>query len=378
MTDQLSPRQMLLSGLVKDGTLRMCWDRGVLGQALPSRGRRASLDRVRGMMLGLAIGDALGNTSEGKLPGVRRSRYGEIQNYVPNRHAGGRQVGLPSDDTQLAFWILQHLLEHGRIEPESLAELFCSHKIFGSGHTLRAFARAWRVEKNWKKATQPSAGNGALMRTAATLLPHLREGSSDLWVDAVLATAITHNDPAAIASSVAFVGMLGDLLAMDGPPAASWWVERFVARARPIEGEATAYEPRGGPLRGKWRGPLWRLVDEKVPPAIGLPLIEAAETWYSGAYLLETVPSVLHILARHAADPREAIVRAVNDTKDNDTIAAIVGAAVGALHGEQALPAEWREGLLGRVVADIPDRRVFDLLDEAGRRFVHDEPRRAA
>ena len=34
----------------------------------------------------------------------------------------------------------------------------------------------------------------------------------------------------------------------------------------------------------------------------------------------------------------EAIVRAVNDTRDNDTIAAIVGAAVGALHGKSALP----------------------------------------
>jgi ADP-ribosylglycohydrolase len=45
------------------------------------------------------------------------------------------------------------------------------------------------------------------------------------------------------------------------------------------------------------------------------------------------VPSVLHILAMHGDDAEEAIVRAVNDTRDNDTTAAIVGAAVGALHG---------------------------------------------
>jgi len=48
---------------------------------------------------------------------------------------------------------------------------------------------------------------------------------------------------------------------------------------------------------------------------------------------METVPSVLHILCRHADDPNEAIVRAVNDTWDNDSVAAIVGAVVGALHG---------------------------------------------
>ena len=42
------------------------------------------------------------------------------------------------------------------------------------------------------------------------------------------------------------------------------------------------------------------------------------------------------ILMRHGEDPEEAIVRAVHDTQDNDSIAAIVGAAVGALHGRRA------------------------------------------
>ena len=67
-------------------------------------------------MLGLAIGDSLGNTTEGQLPASRRP----IVNYQPNRYASGRAVGLPSDDTQLAFWTLEHLLEHDRIVPERL------------------------------------------------------------------------------------------------------------------------------------------------------------------------------------------------------------------------------------------------------------------
>jgi ADP-ribosylglycohydrolase len=94
---------------------------------------------------------------------------------------------------------------------------------------------------------------------------------------------------------------------------------------------------------------------------------QACEAWASGAYLLETVPSVLWILARHAHDPEEAIVRAVNDTHDNDTVAAIVGAAVGALHGRDALPAGWQRGLLGRTDAN-DDGRVFRLIEEAVRR----------
>jgi ADP-ribosylglycohydrolase len=60
-------------------------------------------------------------------------------------------------------------------------------------------------------------------------------------------------------------------------------------------------------------------------------------------------------------------VRAVNETHDNDTVAAIVGAAVGALHGRNALPAAWLRGLLGRTYTN-DDGSVFRLVEEAVRR----------
>jgi len=47
-------------------------------------------------------------------------------------------------------------------------------------------------------------------------------------------------------------------------------------------------------------------------------------------------------------DLEEAIVRSVNDTKDNDAVAAIVGAAVGALHGKEKIPDRWISNLSGR------------------------------
>jgi ADP-ribosylglycohydrolase len=55
---------------------------------------------------------------------------------------------------------------------------------------------------------------------------------------------------------------------------------------------------------------------------------------------------------------------AVRDTKDNDTVAAIVGAAVGALHGRSGLPVRWIDHLLGRTTAG-DDGRVFELLEAA-------------
>ena len=61
-------------------------------------------------------------------------------------------------------------------------------------------------------------------------------------------------------------------------------------------------------------------------------------------------------------------IRAVNDTKDNDTIAAIVGAAVGALHGKARLPNRWIKNLSGRTT-DCDDGRIFDLLALARRKW---------
>lgn len=96
---------------------------------------------------------------------------------------------------------------------------------------------------------------------------------------------------------------------------------------------------------------------------------DACALWYSGAYLLETVPSVIYILMRHGHDPEEAIVRAVNDTRDNDTVAAIVGAAVGALHGKRHLPDRWIKNLSGRTT-DRDDGKVFELLGRAKETFM--------
>jgi ADP-ribosylglycohydrolase len=138
--------------------------------------------------------------------------------------------------------------------------------------------------------------------------------------------------------------------------------------------------PRFAPVPGLWdEQPLAPKIDaiaagsfkHKAPPAIrGTGYVkEACDGWYSGAFLMETVPTVLYILMRHGDDPEEAIVRAVNDTKDNDTVGAIVGAAVGATHGVDALPLRWRDGLLGRTGA-ADDGRIFELVALAQQRWL--------
>jgi ADP-ribosyl-[dinitrogen reductase] hydrolase len=354
----------MLSHLFETGQIDL--RRGSLFDVAPEP-MPASLDweRVEGMMLGLAIGDALGATSEGLLPGPRRARYGEIRGYLPHPYADNRPVGLPTDDTQLAFWTLEQMIADRGFDPEQVAARFCSERIYGIGSTVRRFVANFRAGLPWYRCGPKSAGNGALMRIAPMLIPHLASGTPDLWADAALSAMITHNDSASISACLSFVHMLWHLLQIDAPPAAVWWPQAYVEAARELEADET-YRPRGGPFAA-YQGTLWRFVEAHVPEAFaaGLPTVDACNAWGSGAYLLETVPSVLYILMRHGGDFEEAIVRAVNDTVDNDTVAAIVGAAVGALHGVDAIPERWRSGLLGRTTAVGDDGRASELLAQA-------------
>ena len=345
-------------------------DPTILGRIPAPLPRARQADRVAGMLLGLMIGDSLGNGSESLNPAERHQRFGEIRDYPPNRHAGDRRVGTPSDDSQMALWTLESLLERGRLDPDAFARKFCEHRIYGIGGTVRDFITRYTVEqKPWHEAGPASAGNGALMRIAPMLIPHVADPTPTLWQDTLTAAMLTHNDRASTASCVAFVSLLWDLLGRSDPPDPHWWLERFLGVLRPLEGDDTAYRSRV-PGDG-YIGPLWRLLEERLPTAFdrGLDARTAGNSWYSGAYLLETVPSALYILMRHGHDPEEAIVRAVNDTRDNDTVAAIVGAAVGALHGRAALPPRWIAGLLGRTRAD-DDGHAFALIDQAIARWV--------
>ena len=319
--------------------------------------------RVEGMLLGLAVGNALGNTTEGQGPAQRCARYGEIRDYLP--HPRWREPrGFPSSDTQLNFWTLEQLLTDRGFNPAAVARRLSSGHLFDAGQTMSTFIRHYQAGRPWWDCGKASASNGALMRIAPLLIPHLRNGGTGLWVDAALGGWLTHHDRASTAACVAFIGLLWDLLDRDGPPDPAWWLARYVSLARGLEGD-TQYVPRGGAYT-HYRGPLWRYTQERLLAAAGrnLPVREACQEWQSGAYLLETLPSVLYILMRHGHDPEEALVRAVNDTQDNDTIAAIVGAAVGALHGRQGLPARWITRLSGRT-GERDEGRVCELLAAA-------------
>lgn len=56
---------------------------------------------------------------------------------------------------------------------------------------------------------------------------------------------------------------------------------------------------------------------------------------------IEAIPCVLWIVSTGYQDPEQCLIRAVNMGGDTDTVAAMVGDIVGALHGQKWIPHRW-------------------------------------
>ncbi|HAA55942.1 MAG TPA: ADP-ribosylglycohydrolase [Myxococcales bacterium] len=328
---------------------------------------KTDVDAIEGMMWGLAIGDALGLVTEAMLPKNRFKKYGEIRDYVTGRRVK-EPIGLCTDDTQMAYWTVEHMLEEDGFVPDKLAKIFTARPIRGMGKTVGTFRRHIKEGRPWQESGPKSAGNGALMRIAPILLPHLRHGTELLWADTALCAMMTHNDSASIASCISFVAMLWEVLQMKTPPAPMWWLETYVSHMRKLEKDDT-YQPRKAFVEA-YEGNIADFTEQVITKAWedGCNTLEACSRWHSGAYLLETIPCVLYILMSHGDSFEEAVVRAVNDTKDNDTVAAIVGAAMGALYGKSSIPSRWLEKHTGRTQQN-DDGQIHRLLEQAQQRW---------
>ena len=328
-------------------------------------------DKVEGMLLGLAVGDSLGNTNESQIPADRRSRYGTINDYLPNLFSDGQPLGLPSDDTQMAFWTLEHMLNEGRIDPAILIEIFTNRKIYGIGMSVSRALKRYRSGSKWYESGVASAGNGALMRVAPIILPYLNNPSADLWLDIVTAATITHNDSTSTACCVAFVDLLWNILAGSWQPDPYQLIDRFCDVLSELEDNSIL---KSRMPTFQYSGPLSAFVRQQVNQALreNRDIETACNYWGSGAYLLETVPSMLYILCKHLDNFEDAVTCAVNMSYDNDTIASMVGTITGAIHGKSAIPARWLDNLSDRTT-DSDDGAIYDLISQARKKWFDNQ-----
>jgi ADP-ribosyl-[dinitrogen reductase] hydrolase len=289
------------------------------------------LDRIAGVILGTAVGDAVGLPREG----LSRRRARRLFGDPPLRHRFLFGRGLVSDDTEHTCMLGQALLR----APED-ADLFARSLAWrlrfwllglpaGVGRaTLQAILKLWLGFSPARSGVW-SAGNGPAMRSA--LLGHDRER---LRAYVRASTRLTHTDPRAERGAflVALAAHHGAALGSQGVQGETFF--RDVREALPDADE-------------ELRTLLDRLESSlgRNAPAVELADALGLERGISG-YVYHTVPLALYCWLRHSGNFRQAVEEVITLGGDVDSTGAIVGGIAGATLGAAGIPDEWLDGLL--------------------------------
>jgi ADP-ribosyl-[dinitrogen reductase] hydrolase len=292
-------------------------------------------DRARGVILGLAVGDALGAAVEWDHPDQIRARYGgPLRDMVASRTW---ELGEWTDDTAMALALAESLAERACYDEDDVLARYLvwarsGPKDIGAtiSHALarartpadaRAAAAAYHRESGGR-----SAGNGSLMRTAPIAILY-RDDVGAIERLSRLDSSLTHHDELAGDACVILNMTIASLLTGRRMPQSTSTVGRAVAEAPTLTAE--------------------QLLDP-VQRQIG--------------YVL-TALRVAFWAAMSAGSFEEAVVAAANLGGDADTNAAVAGALAGARFGAEAIPQRWleplrdRERLAGVAIRLVRDRR---------------------
>ncbi len=214
--------------------------------------------------------------------------------------------------------------------------------------------RTAKDERLWKEAEprdpafparrRPQArGNGPSMKIAPFGIRYGELGGGDFESGEALEeifafSRMTHEDPICALAAAAIAGIVCDTFT-DGASAA---LERLMPRVLAAESQY-AFQHAGPDRFSAALRTALALVDRPE------------ELWAFGAAgksdSLTSVPMAIAIWRRHLTDagPTAAVLEAINAGGDTDTVAAMVGAMVGALSDEERWwPADWTDALQDR------------------------------
>ncbi len=321
--------QKQVSGSFRDNVMKQDLNAGksnvghksVSERTLPTVSRALVYERARAAYLGLAIGDALGATTEFMSPGEIRAKY-----KVHRKIIGGGWLylkpGQVTDDTEMSLALGRALLNAGAWDLSGIADNFLAWmkgKPIDIGATCRRGIRDY-MRKGQLEApfNEWDAGNGAAMRMAPVALFTL--GSQEtLERCAVEQGHLTHNHPFSDAACIT-IGTMVQTAMLGG--------DRFElhAIARDLVAEYRSF--RFNHYQGN-----------------------------ASAYVVDTLQTVFHYLFT-TGDFEECLIGVVNQGGDADTTGAIAGMIAGALYGLGEIPPRWVKKLDSQVRAEVEEQAV--------------------
>ena len=307
-----------------------------------------TIERYRGALLGLAVGDALGVAVEFKRPYT----FAPVKDMLGGG-AFGLEPGQWTDDTSMALCLAESLVECRRFDAQDQLARYVrwyrdghwssTGACFDIGRTVHQALSAF--EETGNPISGPthefSAGNGSLMRLAPVPLFFAARGTADPIAMCAASSVTTHGAPVAVDACRYFGGLL--VGALNG------------ASKQELVG-AGPFLPNDGKYRGE---PLHDVIAaiadgsfrEKEPP-------EIRGTGYA-AHCLEAALWAFH----RSSSFEEGCLLAVNLGDDADTTAAVYGQLAGAFYGENQIPERWRRRLVKR-----------DLITKYAERLAGDAP----
>jgi ADP-ribosylglycohydrolase len=302
------------------------------------------IERYRGSLLGLAVGDAVGTTLEFRPPGS----FTPIEDMV----GGGPfqlKPGQWTDDTSMALCLAESLIEQQGFNPVHQLQkyvrwyregyLSSTGRCFDIGNTtLDALMRFEKTQEPYCGSTDPrSAGNGSIMRLAPVPLFYAKRP-----LEAIEKSGESSRTTHGVATAVDASRYLGALLvgAVNGVTREELLSERY----SPISGY---YE----------ENPLVEEIDEiargsfkhRQPPEI-----------QGSGYVVKSLEAALWALY-HSRSFREGCLLAVNLGDDADTTGAVYGQLAGAFYGESGIPESWRSQVAYRQLIESMADKLFAL-----------------
>ena len=308
-----------------------------------------SRDRVEGILLGLAIGDALGFPVETQSSQEIAGRYGRLTDYVPampNRLSPGAPAGTCTDDTQLSMAVMEALAETGAPNLDVIARWHIKayeDTTLGWGSSTREAVERLRAGDSYLesgKSANPKrgTGNGVVMKLAPVILATVLAGMAEDESLALVArfAGMTHHTHVAISSALAHSAAI--LECLSSRPA-EFSESRFIESVLRLSRRAEDSFPLDQSAL-KLRERLERLSEYKT-----LDAAQIEKDFGGGSSdVFDSLPfTYMYFLRGHANF--ECVIELVNAGGDTDSNAALAGALLGALHGRAIFPQHLVDGL---------------------------------
>jgi len=284
----------------------------VRGQLVRHAGR---LGRAQGALLGQVAGDSLGALVEFEKAATIAARDPVGPDRLENGGRWDLLAGQPTDDSELALTLARSIVALDAFEREAVLDAYrdwLRSSPFDVGDTVGA---ALRDHPN-----PASQANGSLMR-ASPLGVYAHALDASLAAELARQDAsLTHPSPVCGDATAAFVVAIAHAVRVGGGAVAAW-------RA------AVEWADAGGAAL---------VVREALEAAREKPPVcdQGSEGWVRIA-LQNAFYEVLH-----AESLEQGVVATVRRGGDTDTNAAIAGALLGAVHGRDAVPLQWRSMVL--------------------------------